>query len=302
MAVTAPRLWLEGALVDAADAKLPLMAHAAQRGSLVFDVGSFHPTPRGPALFRAREHVARFLRSARMVGLELAYGEEELLRASIEVVRATGRDEGLVRWSGFFTVGEPDLLPRSSRGHVAIAAQLLEETGVPKPIRVATFPDACKAAPEALDPSVKVGAAYLGPMLHRRRAKDAGADDIILLDREGHIAEAPVSNVFAVAGGAVWTPPLRYVLGGVTRASVLAIARAEGIPVREEPLPLEMFWGADEAFLSGTSLPLAPISHVDGRALRVAPGPVTAHLTRRLIAIQSGNDEGFGAWLTHVGA
>ena len=147
---------------------------------------------------------------------------------------------------------------------------------------------------------MKVGAAYLGPMLHRRRAKDAGADDIVLLDRDGHIAEAPVSNVFAVVGGAVWTPPLRYVLGGITRDSVLAIARAEGIPVREEPLPLETFRSADEAFLSGTSLPLAPISHVDGRALSAAPGPVTAHLTRRLIAIQSGDNAAFGAWLTHV--
>lgn len=300
MAVTAPRLWLDGALVDIAGATLPLMAHAAQRGSLVFDVGSFHPTPRGPALFRAREHVARFLRSAQAVGLELAYAEEELLRASIEVVRATGRDEGLVRWSGFFATSEPDLLPRSLRGRVAVAAQLLEEPGVPKPIRVATFPDACKAPPEALDPSVKVGAAYLGPMLHRRRARAAGADDIILLDREGHVAEAPVSNVFAVVGGEVWTPPLRYVLGGITRASVLAVARAEGIPVREEPLPLETFRSADEAFLSGTSMPMTPISHVDGRAMGVAPGPVTARLLRRLVAIQSGDDEAFGAWLSYV--
>ena len=288
MTVTAPRLWLDGALVDAAGATLPVMAHAAQRGSLVFDVGSFHPTPRGPALFRAREHIARFLRSARAVGLELAYGEEELLRASVEVVRATGKDEGLVRWSGLLTASEPDLMPRSWHGRVAVAAQLLEEPGLPKPVRVATFPDACKAAPDALDPSVKVSAAYLGPLLHRRRAKAAGADDIILLDREGHIAEAPVSNVFAVVQGAMWTPPLRYVLGGITRASVLAVARAEGIPVREEPLPLDTFRSADEAFLSGTSLPLAPISHVDGRAMSAAPGPVTAHLTRRLIAIQSG--------------
>ncbi|WP_224245983.1 aminotransferase class IV [Hyalangium gracile] len=301
MAVTAPRLWLEGTLVDSAEAKLRIMAHAAQRGSLVFDAGSFHPTLRGPALFRAREHIARFLRSARAVGLELSYGEEELLRASVEVVRATGRDDGLVRWSGFFTAGEPDLLPRSPRGSVAIAAQLLEEPGVPMPIRVATFQDARKAAPDALDPAVKVGAAYLGPMLHRRRAKAAGANDIILLDQEGHIAEAPVSNVFAVVEGAVWTPPLRYVLGGITRDSVLAIARAEGIPVREEPLPLETFRSADEAFLSGTSMPLTPISHVDGRALNAAaPGPVTAHLLRRLLAIQGGEDATYQAWLTYT--
>lgn len=297
MAITAARMWLDGAMVAKADAALPLMAHAAQRGSLVFDVGSFHATPRGPALFRAREHVARFLRSAKLVGLEVAHDEETLVQAARAVVAEAGKDDGLVRWSAFFDVAEPDLLPKTSRARVAVAAQLLEDPPHVTALRVATFDDARKAAPESLDPAVKAAAAYLGPMLARRRAIAAGADEIVLLDRDGNVAEAPTANAFAVVGGEIWTPPLRYVLAGVTRDAVLVLAREEGIAVREQPLPLEVFANADEAFLTATSFPVAPIGSIDGRALGPAPGPVTQRLIDRFAAIQAGGEASHQVWV-----
>lgn len=300
MAITAPRMWVDGALVATEGATLPLMAHAAQRGSLVFDVGSFHAAVRGPALFRAREHVARFLRSARLVGLELAHGEDELVEAARAVVGAAGKDDGLVRWSAFFSAREPDLVPRSSGAHVAVAAQLYEDPPRTTPMRIATFEDARKAAPDAIDPSVKAAAAYLGPMLAKRRAIAAGAEEVVLLDRDGFVAEAPTANVFAVVSGALWTPPLRYVLAGITRDAVLTLARADGLEVREEPLPAETFASADEAFLTATSYPIAPIGSVNGRALTGAPGPVTQRLIDRLSAIQAGRETAFSRWITYV--
>ncbi len=300
MAITAPLLWLDGTLVESANATLPLMGHAPQRGSLVFDVGSFHPVKLGVALFRAREHVARFVRSAKIVGLTLAYDEEALLRAANDVVVAADRDEGLVRWSVYFTASEPDLLPRDATTHVAVAAQLLQDPPRTKPLRIATFDDARKAAPEALSPEAKVAAAYLGPMLARRRAVAAGADDVVLLDDQGFIAESPISNVFAVRGGVLWTPPLGRVLPGITRDAVLALAAAEGIPIEESPLTREAFASADEAFLSGTSLPIASIGTIDGRELPGAPGPVTSRLTARLVAAQRGEDPAFSEWLLRV--
>lgn len=300
MAITAPRMWVDGAMIATSDATLPLMAHAAQRGSLVFDVGSFHATSRGPALFRAREHVARFLRSARLVGLELGRTEDELVEAARTVVAAAGKDDGLVRWSAFFSAREPDLLPRSGSARVAVAAQLYEDPPRTTPMRIATFDDARKAAPEALDPSVKAAAAYLGPMLAKRRAVAAGAEEVVLLDRDGFVAEAPTANAFAVVSGALWTPPLRYVLAGITRDAVLALARQDGIAVREEPLPAETFAAADEAFLTATSYPIAPIGSVNGRALGGAPGPVTQRLIDRVAAVQAGRDAAFARWITYV--
>ncbi|MDB4935863.1 MAG: Branched-chain amino acid aminotransferase [Labilithrix sp.] len=302
MAITAPLLWFDGTLVESRMATIPLMGHAPQRGSLVFDVGSFHRARGGVALFRAREHVARFVRSARIVGLALPFDEDALVRAAVDVVAACKRDDGLVRWSVYFAANEPDLLPRDGTTHVAVAAQLLEDPPRMKPIRIAVFDDARKASPSALSPEAKVAAAYLGPMLARRRAVAAGADDVVLLDDDGNIAEAPIANVFAVTNGTLRTPPLGRVLPGITRDAVLALALAEGIPVREEPLTRDAFVTADEAFLTSTSLPIAPIGTIDGRALGTAeaPGPMTSRLAARLAAAQHGEDDAFAAWLTPV--
>ena len=301
MAFTAPLIWLDGSLVPASTVTIPVMGHAPQRGSLVFDVGSFHRSRHGTSLFRAREHVARFMRSARIVGLSLAHTEDALIRAAVDVVSACEHPEGLVRWSVYFAAIEPDLLPRDPATHVAVAAQILQDAPQMKAIRVAMFDDARKASPDALSPEAKVAAAYLGPMLARRRAVAAGADDVVLLDREGNVAEAPIANVFAVAGGVLHTPPLGYVLPGITRSAVLAIALAEGIAVREEPLTRAAFAAADEAFLTATSFPISPIGAIDGRALAGAPGPITSRIAARLSAAQQGEDAAFGAWLTTVG-
>jgi branched-chain amino acid aminotransferase len=135
-------------------------------------------------------------------------------------------------------------------------------------------------------------------MLARKRAIAAGANEVVLLDQEGYIAEAPIANAFAVVSGALWTPPLGRVLPGVTRDSVLTIARAEGISVREERLPLEVFASADEGFLTATSFALAPIASVNGRALRSAPGPITTLLLERIAAARRGDDPERASWLT----
>lgn len=299
MAVTAPLLWLDGTMVATTTATIPLMGHASQRGSLVFDVGSFHPAGGGVALFRAREHVARFMRSASIVGLTVGFDEETLVRAAVEVVAACGRDDGLVRWSVLYAAGEPDLLPRDPTTRVAVAAQLLEDPPQMKALRVAFFDDARKAAPDVLNPEAKVAAAYLGPLLARRRAIAAGADDIVLLDREGNVAEAPVANVFAVIAGTLWTPPLGHVLPGITRDAVLTLARDEGFEIREEALSPERFTAADEAFLTATSFPIAPIGTINGRSLP-APGPIARRLAERLAAAQQGRDPAHGSWLTPV--
>jgi branched-chain amino acid aminotransferase len=284
MAITAPTLWLDGALVPTATAGAPLMGHAIQRGSLVFDAGSFQHG----ALFRARDHVRRFLRSTRIVGLGVDVTEDALVDAAAAVARASGASEGLVRWSAFFDVDNPDLVPRDARARVAVAAQLYQDPPKSAPIKVATYDDARKAAPSMLPPDAKAGAAYLGPMLARRRAIASGADDVVLLDEHGDVAEAPIANAFAVIGGALWTPPLGYILPGITRDTVLTLAREMKIPVREERLPRTAFQGADEAFLSGTSLPIAPIASLDGRAI-AAPGPITASLLDRVRAARRGD-------------
>jgi branched-chain amino acid aminotransferase len=134
-------------------------------------------------------------------------------------------------------------------------------------------------------------------MIAKRRALAAGADEIVLLDVDGHVAEAPTSNLFAVIDGQLVTPRLGRILDGITRDSVLAIARAEGIPAQERTLTLAELSAADEAFLTASSFPIAPVGSVNGKVLgRGAPGALTTRLRTILLAAERGKDPRFAKW------
>jgi branched-chain amino acid aminotransferase len=136
-------------------------------------------------------------------------------------------------------------------------------------------------------------------MLAKRQAQARGYDEIVLLDGEGRVAEAPTANVFAVRDGELLTPPPERVLGGITRDSILALARAEGIPAREVHLSPGELAGADEAFLAATSFPVLGIASIDEHRFE-AGGPVTARLRNMLLACERGDDARFTSWVVPV--
>ncbi|HEY6459614.1 MAG TPA: aminotransferase class IV, partial [Polyangiaceae bacterium] len=260
-----PDVWLDGALVAPGEARISVLSHAIQRGAAVFDVGVLRSGARGPLLFRPADHVARFLRSAAIVGpgIDPHLDAEALLRATLETARASGASSALVRWTAFVAASEPDVVPRpGARASVAIAILPDDPAAPTKPatVRVCVPRDARKAGPEVFPPHAKVAASYLGPMLAKRRAREQGHDEVVLLDGDGRLAEAPTANVFVVRAGVLSTPPLGRILPGITRDSALAIARAEGIPVHEAPLDPEDLASADEAFLTASSFPVQGIS------------------------------------------
>lgn len=305
-------VWVDGALVPWTDARTSVLSHAMQRGSLVFDVASLHETAGGTvACFRARDHIARFLRSAALVGLDVRWDKQTLLVATLRTARESGLSRALIRWSAYIPTLEPDVVPRPSARASVVIAVLGPNDGdvrggppVPKPetVNVAVPRDTRKAGPDVLPPQAKVAAAYLGPMLAKRRAQSYGYDEIVLLDREGRVAEAPTANVFAILRGVLVSPPTERTLAGVTRASVLEIARAEGIATREAHLTPEELIDSDEAFLTATSLPIQAIASVDGHAMRAgAPGPMTLRLKEALLACTRGEDARFLHWLDPIG-
>ncbi|HXX68623.1 MAG TPA: aminotransferase class IV [Polyangiaceae bacterium] len=304
-------VWIDGALVPWIEARTSVLCHAMQRGSLVFDVAALHETAGGTvACFRARDHIGRFLRSAALVGLDVRWDKQTLLVATIRTARESGLSKALVRWSAYIPTLEPDVVPRpSARASVVIAvlgpadAEVRGVPATPKPetVNVAMPRDTRKAGPEVLPPQAKVAAAYLGPCLAKRRARSYGYDEIVLLDREGRVAEAPTANVFAVLDGVLVSPPPERVLAGITRASVLEIARALGIATREAHIKPDELAGSDEAFLTATSLPIQAIASVDGHAMRAgAPGPVTTRLKEALLACTRGADPRFLHWLDPI--
>jgi branched-chain amino acid aminotransferase len=321
-------VWLDGSITRWDDARASVLCHGMQRGALVFDVGRLRYRPNGTRLlFRPREHIARFLRSAALIGLTVPWDEVSLLDATVQVVRGAGPapgDDGaaaegggaLVRWSAFVPSVEADVVARApARASVAIAVVEPEDTTPPggpaasaeptgrKPatVRVQVPRDLRKAGPEVFPPQAKVSASYLGPMLAKRRARAEGFDEVVLLDGEGRAAEAPTANVFVARGGALTTPPVERVLAGITRDSVLAVARAEGIPVAEAHLSLDELENADEAFLTATSLPVQAVASFGVRALPAgAPGPITARIRELLMACELGRDSRFADWTLEV--
>jgi branched-chain amino acid aminotransferase len=321
-------VWLDGVITRWDDARASVLCHGMQRGALVFDVGRLRYRPNGTRLlFRPREHIARFLRSAALVGLTVPWDEATLLDATLHVVRgapaadapssdpvtAAGRGS-LVRWSAFVPSLEADVVPHPpARASVAIAVVTPEDSLAPsagsaestgrKPamVRVQVPRDLRKAGPEVFPPQAKVSASYLGPMLAKRRAQAEGFDEVVLLDGEGRAAEAPTANVFVVKGGALKTPPVERVLAGITRDSVLALARTEGIPASEAHLWPDDLENADEAFLTATSMPVQAVASFGGRTLPAgAPGPMTARIRELIMACELGRDARFADWTVEV--
>jgi branched-chain amino acid aminotransferase len=305
-------VWYDGTLSSWDGVLASPLCHAMQRGALVFDVGRVREgAGGGRLLFRPREHIERFLRSAALVGLTVPWDTASLLAATVETVRAApaAGAGALVRWSAFVPTLEADVVPRAtSRASVVIAVIAPEDSaaaGEPAPARPATARvwvprDLRKAGPEVFPPQAKVSASYLGPMLAKRRALSEGFDEVLLLDRDGHVAEAPTANVFVVRRGTLTTPPAERVLSGITRDSVLALARAEGIPVAEAHLSPEQLEQADEAFLTATSLPVQPVASFGMRSLDAAPGPLTARIRELLLACEHGRDARFASWTVAV--
>jgi branched-chain amino acid aminotransferase len=208
--------------------------------------------------------------------------------------------EGLIRMQAFVPTIEADLVPRDNTASIVIAAYARSDH--PKKhqaagaLKIAVPKDTRKAAPDAIPPLAKVAAAYLGPMIARRRALESGFDEIVLLDHVGMIAEAPTANVMAVLGGTLVTPPLGTILDGITRDTILTLAREEGIIATERALGYDEFLSSDEAFLTATSYLVAPIGSIDGRAL--PGGPVTAKLKDRFTRVIAGDDRRSREWMT----
>ena len=329
------RIWLDGAFVRWEQATVHVLSHSLQRGSLVFDYLSVHATPRGPAIFRLADHAARFVRSAELVGLPLRLTQAEVAAAIVATVRANPGATA-VKVSAFVPSIEIDVVPADDRVSVAVAAfdpvaDVLTPRGLaphgPEPLRVHIERQRRGRRRDIVPPHAKAAASYLSPMAAKWAARRAGYDEILLLDREGFVAEGPTCNVFLVdaddgsgggaSDGALRTPPERRILPGITRASVIALARHDGLTVRETRIRPEELAAAAEVFLTSTSARVAPVASVDGAPVGggptgdvpvddaptgdAAPGPVTRRLRARFTAVTAGADAEFEWWLTWVG-
>jgi len=304
------KIWIDGVLVPWDQATVHVLSHSLQRGSLIFDYMSIHETSDGPAIFRLREHVQRLQRSAELVDLPLRYDLDVIEAAVIETVRANPGSTA-VKVSAYLASVEVDVVPLDDHVTLAVAAYHPGSDIVARKARQPNYPPVLKLwieknrknrRDDIVPPQAKVAANYASPMGAKWAAQRAGYDDILLVDEDGYIAEGPTTNVFMVeADERVVTPTEKSVLLGVTRSTIIALAKDEGLALSEECVRPERLQQAAEVFVTGTTAGVWPVGSIDGRNIGTGEaGRVSQRLQARFRRVVSGDDPAFRHWLTPV--
>ena len=299
------KIWMDGELVPWAEARVHVLTHTLHYGSGVFEGIRAYPTKQGPAVFRLTDHIRRLHDSADLFLMDMPYSVEELVEATKETVRANAVDSCYIRPIAYLGYGEMGLNPLPCEVNVAIAVwpwgSYLGDEGVRNGVRMKV------SSWRRIDPNVNPVAAkgtgiYVNSQLAKVEALKAGYDEAIMLNTHGFVAECTGENLFVVRDGALITPPLSSgALEGITRASVMTIARDLGIDVREDNLLRSDLYLADEAFLTGTAAEIVPMRSVDDREIG-EPGEITRKIQEIYFATVHGEEDRYKDWLEYVNA
>jgi branched-chain amino acid aminotransferase len=303
--VTGEKIWLDGRLVDWADAKVHVLTHTLHYGLGVFEgIRCYATADERSAVFRLPEHVRRLFDSAHINLMEIPWSPAEIESACLETLRANRLAEGYIRPIAFIGDGEMGLNPGDNPIRVAVVCwpwgKYLGEESMVRGVRakVSTF---SRHFVNAKMTKGKTCGDYVNSILAKREALLDGYDEAIMLDVEGLVSEASGENIFAVRHGVLRTPPLHTVLAGITRGSVIEIARDKGIPVEEVPITRDELYVADELFLTGTAAEVTPIREVDRRRIGDGQrGPVTKALQTAFFDVVAGRERKYERWLTYL--
>ena len=274
------KVWIEGEIFEGAEARIPVTDHGFLYGDGVFEGLRI----RKGRIFRLEAHLERLEVSARALGLEIPGGTEAVRAIVLETVRAHGTEDAYVRLivtRGDGPLGvDPTSCPRARIVCIADALRIYPPEKRSRGIDLVTV-SLRRPPPDVLDPGVK-SLNYLNSALAKLEARRGGADEGLLLNRSGTVAEASVANVFVVQRDRVETPPTTDgALAGITRGAILELAEREGLRAAERTLGRLDLLAADEVFLTGTGAGIVPVRSLDGRNLkRPAPGPITQRLTK----------------------
>jgi branched-chain amino acid aminotransferase len=248
--------------------------------------------------------VSRLFEGAQIIGMNLPFTEEQITSAIKQTVHENTLEECYIRPLVYVGYGKLGLNPLGIPIRVGIAAwpwgAYLGEEGLASGIRV-RISSFTRHHPNIMMTKAKVVGNYANSQLAKVEAVQTGYDEALLLDPAGYVAEGSGENVFIIRHGVLKTPPLMSILEGITRASVVELARVEGIPLHEEPLSRDELYIADEMFFTGTAAEITPVREVDKRAIGAGkPGPLTKRLQRQFFDIVRGKDERFKEWLTYL--
>lgn len=298
-------IWRDGEFIPWESATLHVMSHVVHYGSSVFEGIRCYRTPRGPAIFRLREHIQRMADSARIYRMEITHSREALMDACVELISRNGLDECYLRPISLRGLGAAGVSPLASPVETYLVCwpwgAYLGQDALTNGVDVCVS-SWSRPAPNTMPALSKAGGHYLNSQLIKMEAMANGYSEGIALGSTGLVSEGSGQNIFLVRDGTLITPSMDgTILQGITRDSVITLAGDLGIPVREQPVPRELLYLADEMFFTGTAVEVTPVRSVDritvgaGRA-----GEITLALQDRLLGIAQGRLQDSHNWLTPV--
>src|SRR5215216_1379173 len=297
------KIWMNGELVDWADAKVHVGTHGLHYGTGVFEGIRCYETPRGPAVFRLTDHLKRLEASARLLYMDLSYSVEELREVSLELIGINGLPECYLRPIAFYGYGELGVSTAGNPIDVVIMSwpwgTYLGAEGLKNGIR-AKISSWSRVGPNVIPHVAKATGIYLNSMLAVMEANRAGYDEAILLTHDGFIADGSGENVFLVKDGTIYTPDLSAsILPGITRDTIIQIAQDLGHTVVEKQLIRTDLYLADEVFMTGTAAEVTPLREVDDQPIG-PPGPVTLAIQNAYLDTVRGLSERWSHWLEYT--
>lgn len=300
------KIWMDGELVDFADAKIHVLTHGLHYGSGVFEGIRCYDTKQGPAVFRLSDHLRRLYRSAHIYMMDIPFSQEELSEAVKDTIRANGLRACYIRPLVYRGYGEMGLNPLLAPVNAMIAVwewgAYLGEEALESGVR-AKVSSWKRMDHNILPPAAKATGNYINSGLAKMEAVRAGYDEAVMLNIHGYVTDGSGENVFLVHGGELWTPPLSAgPLEGITRASIMQIAGDLGYAVREREVTRTDLYEADEVFFTGTAAELTPVREVDDRVVGSGQrGPVTKEIQETFFAAARGEMEQYRSWNEPVG-
>jgi branched-chain amino acid aminotransferase len=297
-------IWYDGKLVPWREATTHVLTHSLHYGLAVFEGVRAYKTPAGTGIFRLKEHTDRLFNSAKVFMMEIPYSREQLMEAQREAVRANKLESCYLRPLAFYGSEKMGVSPKGASVHVSIAAwpwgAYLGEEGLLKGIRVKTS----SFQRHHINVSMvrtKTAGHYVNSILANMEATRDGYDEALLLDTQGFVAEGAGENLFIVRDGQLIEPEMVSGLTGITRATVIELARDLGLTVASRPMTRDDVYLADEAFFTGTAAEITPIRELDGRTIGAGSrGPVTERIQNLFFDVVNGRAEKYRHWLTLV--
>ena len=303
--MTDGKIWLNGSLVDFDNAKIHVLTHALHYATGVFEGIRCYKTINGSAIFRLGDHIQRLIDSGKCYFMDLGYSKQELERAVVETVKANGMEECYIRPIAYYGHGKMGVNPMPNKVSVAIAVWKWDEYlkgGAEKGARLMVSSWA-RIDARALPMRAKATANYANSALARVEAIKAGFDEAIMLNSSGRVIEASAENIFIIKHGSLATPPATSgALEGLTRDSVIKLAKENGIDCEIRDIARDELYTADEVFLTGTAAEIKPVGEIDNRTIGDGrAGKITKQLKELFEAVVHGRDEKFSKiWLTPV--